>query len=179
MGCGGDAHGACAYTPRLVVGAHISPSLYILSLTYSLCSLLDISVWVLELPSVYAVHRLVDGRWEVVAADADRDQHRRPWCRVAVVSERRPECKSIERRRLIRRYARLHRHRQAGRPALAPAADKLGQRVYLLDDRIRTKIWHRTLMSAYGPKRTSLAAPHMSASGGRADMGWCTANVCF
>jgi hypothetical protein len=28
-------------------------------------------------------------------------------------------------------------------------------------------------MSAFGPKRTSLAAPHMSALGGKADMGYC------
>jgi len=34
-------------------------------------------------------------------------------------------------------------------------------------------------MSAIGPKRTSLAAPHMSAFGGKADMGWCIAYVCF
>jgi hypothetical protein len=29
-------------------------------------------------------------------------------------------------------------------------------------------------MSAFGPKRTSLAAPHMSAFGGKADMTFCT-----
>ena len=37
--------------------------------------------------------------------------------------------------------------------------------------------WHlikRTiLMSAIGPKRTFLVAPHMSAFGGKADMGYC------
>jgi hypothetical protein len=34
-------------------------------------------------------------------------------------------------------------------------------------------------MSAFGPKRTSLAALHMSTFGGRADMPFCGANVCF
>ena len=34
-------------------------------------------------------------------------------------------------------------------------------------------------MTAYGTKRTSLFAPHVSAFGGKADMGYCTANVCF
>ena len=34
-------------------------------------------------------------------------------------------------------------------------------------------------MSAFGPKRTSLVAPHMSAFGGKADMPFCTAYVCF
>jgi hypothetical protein len=34
-------------------------------------------------------------------------------------------------------------------------------------------------MSAFGTKRTSLFAPHMSAIGGKADMTVCTANVCF
>jgi hypothetical protein len=34
-------------------------------------------------------------------------------------------------------------------------------------------------MSAFGPKRTSLAAPHMSAFGGKADMAYCSANVGF
>jgi hypothetical protein len=34
-------------------------------------------------------------------------------------------------------------------------------------------------MSAIGPKRTSLVAPHMSAFGGKADMTFCGANVCF
>jgi hypothetical protein len=34
-------------------------------------------------------------------------------------------------------------------------------------------------MSAIGPKRTSLVAPHMSAFGGKADMTVCGANVCF
>jgi len=33
--------------------------------------------------------------------------------------------------------------------------------------------------SAFGPKRTSLVAPHMSAFGGKADMPFCVANVCF
>ena len=30
-------------------------------------------------------------------------------------------------------------------------------------------------MPAYGPKQTSLVALHMSAFGGKADIGWCTA----
>jgi hypothetical protein len=35
-------------------------------------------------------------------------------------------------------------------------------------------------MSAIGPKQTSLAAPHMCAFGGKADMTFCTAYVrCF
>jgi hypothetical protein len=34
-------------------------------------------------------------------------------------------------------------------------------------------------MSAIGPKRTSLIAPHMSTFRGKADMGWCSANICF
>ena len=34
-------------------------------------------------------------------------------------------------------------------------------------------------MSAIGTKRTSLFAPHMSAIGGKADMTFCTAHVCF
>ena len=34
-------------------------------------------------------------------------------------------------------------------------------------------------MSAFGTKRTSLFAPHMSAIGGKADMAYCTVNVCF
>jgi len=38
---------------------------------------------------------------------------------------------------------------------------------------------HLTAMSAIGPKRTSLAATHMSAFGGKADMTFCTAHVCF
>ena len=33
--------------------------------------------------------------------------------------------------------------------------------------------------SAFGPKRTSLVAPHMSAFRGKADMPFCTAHVCF
>jgi hypothetical protein len=32
-------------------------------------------------------------------------------------------------------------------------------------------------MSAFGPKRTLLVAPHMSAFGGKADMAYCSANV--
>jgi hypothetical protein len=32
-------------------------------------------------------------------------------------------------------------------------------------------------MSAIGPKRTSLIAPHMSAFEGKADMAYCDANV--
>ena len=34
-------------------------------------------------------------------------------------------------------------------------------------------------MSAFGPKRTSLVAPHMSAFVGKADMTFCGAHVCF
>ena len=34
-------------------------------------------------------------------------------------------------------------------------------------------------MSAIGTKRTWISAPHMSAFGGKADMLFCTANVCF
>jgi hypothetical protein len=34
-------------------------------------------------------------------------------------------------------------------------------------------------MSAIGPKRTSLVAMHMSAFGGKADITFCTAYVCF
>jgi hypothetical protein len=34
-------------------------------------------------------------------------------------------------------------------------------------------------MSAFGPKRTSLVALHMSAFGGKADMAFRGANVCF
>ena len=34
-------------------------------------------------------------------------------------------------------------------------------------------------MSAFGPKRTSATAPHMSAFGGKADMTFCTAYVGF
>ena len=34
-------------------------------------------------------------------------------------------------------------------------------------------------MSAIGPKRTSLVAPHMSAFGGKADMTFCDAHVRF
>jgi len=34
-------------------------------------------------------------------------------------------------------------------------------------------------MSAIGPKRTSLVAPHMSAFGVKADMPYCSANVRF
>ena len=34
-------------------------------------------------------------------------------------------------------------------------------------------------MSAYVTKRTSLVAPHMSAFGGKADMTFCAAHVCF
>ena len=34
-------------------------------------------------------------------------------------------------------------------------------------------------MSAYGPKRTSASALHMSAFGSKADMTYCVANVCF
>src|SRR5262249_62025507 len=37
----------------------------------------------------------------------------------------------------------------------------------------------REQMSAFGPKRTSLAAPQMSAFGRKADIPFCTANVCF
>ena len=34
-------------------------------------------------------------------------------------------------------------------------------------------------MSAIGTKRTSQVAPHMSAIGGKADMAFCAAHVCF
>jgi ABC transporter substrate binding protein len=34
-------------------------------------------------------------------------------------------------------------------------------------------------MSAYGPKRTSLDAPHMSAFGGKRTWPFCGANVCY
>jgi hypothetical protein len=34
-------------------------------------------------------------------------------------------------------------------------------------------------MSAYGPKQTSASALHMSAFWSKADMGCCSANVCF
>jgi hypothetical protein len=34
-------------------------------------------------------------------------------------------------------------------------------------------------MSAFGPKRTSASAPHMSAFGGKEDMSLCAAHVCF
>jgi hypothetical protein len=34
-------------------------------------------------------------------------------------------------------------------------------------------------MTAFGPKRTSLVAPHMSAFGCKADMAYCSANVRF
>ena len=37
----------------------------------------------------------------------------------------------------------------------------------------------KRLMSAIGTKRTSLVAPHMSAIGGKADMTFCAAHVCF
>jgi hypothetical protein len=33
--------------------------------------------------------------------------------------------------------------------------------------------------STHGTKRTSASAPHMSAFGGKADMTFCSANVCF
>ncbi|MGB8089330.1 MAG: hypothetical protein WCF62_01310, partial [Pseudolabrys sp.] len=36
-----------------------------------------------------------------------------------------------------------------------------------------------TGMSAIGTKRTCTSAPHMSAFGCKADMTYCTANVCF
>jgi len=36
-----------------------------------------------------------------------------------------------------------------------------------------------TLMSAIGPKQTWACALHMSAFGGKADMPFCTAYVCF
>jgi len=35
----------------------------------------------------------------------------------------------------------------------------------------------KRFLSAFGTKRTSLFAPHMSAIGGKADMPFCTANV--
>ena len=34
-------------------------------------------------------------------------------------------------------------------------------------------------LSAFGTKRKYLVAPHMSDFGGKADMPFCTANVCF
>jgi len=37
--------------------------------------------------------------------------------------------------------------------------------------------WH--IMSAFGPKQTSLFALHMSAFRGKADMTFCGAHVCF
>ena len=37
----------------------------------------------------------------------------------------------------------------------------------------------RRTMSAFGTKRTSVSALHMSAFGGKADMPFCTANVCL
>ena len=37
----------------------------------------------------------------------------------------------------------------------------------------------RERMSAFGTKRTSTSALHMSAFGGKADMPFCTAYVCF
>ena len=37
----------------------------------------------------------------------------------------------------------------------------------------------RAALSAIGTKRASLVALHMSAFGGRADMTFCTAHVCF
>jgi hypothetical protein len=37
----------------------------------------------------------------------------------------------------------------------------------------------RSALSAFDPKRTSLAAAHMSAFGGKADMAYCNAYVCF
>ncbi len=40
------------------------------------------------LPDCYAVHRLSDGRWEILTADDD--PYRPPWQRVAVLPERRP-----------------------------------------------------------------------------------------
>ena len=35
------------------------------------------------------------------------------------------------------------------------------------------------VLSAIGTKRTSASAPHMSAFGGKADMTYCAAHVCF
>jgi hypothetical protein len=35
------------------------------------------------------------------------------------------------------------------------------------------------MMSAIGPKRTSLVALHMSAFGGKADIAFCAVYVCF
>ena len=36
-----------------------------------------------------------------------------------------------------------------------------------------------TVMSAFGTKRTCASALHMSAIGGKAEMAFCTANVCL
>ena len=38
---------------------------------------------------------------------------------------------------------------------------------------------NKTFQSAIGPKRTSLVAPHMSAFGGKADIGQTSLSVCF
>src|SRR5262245_8450040 len=46
-------------------------------------------------------------------------------------------------------------------------------------DYIRWCFAHVAVASAIGPKRTSLVAPHMSAFGGKADMRYFTAYVCF
>jgi hypothetical protein len=39
------------------------------------------------------------------------------------------------------------------------------------------KFFEDVRMSAFGPKRTSLAAPHMSAFGGKADIAFALRNV--
>jgi hypothetical protein len=110
MRCGGDAHVHVRIRHKLWWGRTSVP-LFILSLTYSLIISLSLrygEVGKVQFPACYAVRRLGDGRWEVIAADADRDQYRRPWCRV-VVSERRLESikQSIGRRKLNSRYDRL------------------------------------------------------------------------
>jgi hypothetical protein len=48
-----------------------------------------------------------------------------------------------------------------------------------LDDSGHHWILARDGLSAYGPKWTCTAALHMSAFGGKADMPFCTANVCY
>ena len=45
------------------------------------------------------------------------------------------------------------------------------RRSFCLPDQLR--------MSAIGTKRTYRVAPHMSAFGGKADMAFCAAHVCF
>jgi hypothetical protein len=58
-------------------------------------------------------------------------------------------------------------------------SDSLWRLGYSVDDRAAMGQVLQRLMSAIGTKRTSLVAPHMSAFGGRADMTFCAAHVCF